>query len=114
MGTERGWLVEQLRLQNNIVPSDGREVSETKEKDFLAHMLAEQAPRVFGYVKRGSTDVRLVHSFRKQYAPGTADHGSVFGCTGDQDNGGNEPWWVKLAPGCAKWKSQGPFLSRGV
>ena len=60
----RACLPEQLRLQRDIVPEEGREVSECKEKDFLVHMLSEQRPRVFGYVKKGSTVVRYVHLFR--------------------------------------------------
>ena len=100
----RSWLPEQLVLQRDIVPEDGRDVSEAREKDFLSHMLSEQMPRLFAYVKKGSTVVRYVHSFRKLYEPGQPEHGSVFGSTGDRDDEGNDPWWVKLATGCFKFK----------
>ena len=70
----------------------------------MSHMLSEQMPRLFAYVKKGSTVVRYVHSFRKLYEPGQPEHGSVFGSTGDRDDEGNDPWWVKLATGCFKFK----------
>lgn len=89
-------------------------MSKTKEKDFLVHMLAEQRSRVFGYLCEKELDRCGVCAFVPENAPGTSDHGSMFGCTGDRDNNGSDPRWVKLTPGCAKWrKVKGPFSREG-